>query len=76
MSAAQKADAWNVLATLFSPAGIEKTRNVMTLQDVLASQGNMPGQRSSERFSFAVFGTPARTTPGDSGWKATTCTNR
>ena len=61
MSAAQKAAAWDVLATLFSPAGIEKTRNVMTLQDVLASQGNMPGQRSSERFSFAVFGTPAET---------------
>ena len=58
MSADQKADAWNVLATLFSPAGIEKARNVMTLQDVLASQGNMPGQRSSQRFSFAVFGTP------------------
>lgn len=61
MSAAQKQVAWDVLATLLSPAGIEKTRNVMTLQDVLASQGNMPNQRSSERFSFAVFGTPAET---------------
>jgi hypothetical protein len=61
MSAAQKAAAWDVLAVLLSPAGIEKTRNVMTLQDVLASQGNMPGQRSSERFSFAVFGTPSET---------------
>ena len=61
MSAAQKETAWGVLATLLSPAGIEKTRNVMTLQDVLASQGNMPGQRSSERFSFAVFGTPSET---------------
>jgi hypothetical protein len=50
-----------VLAVLLSPAGIQKTRNVMTLQDVLASQGNMPNQRSSERFSFAVFGTPAET---------------
>jgi hypothetical protein len=59
MSAAQKAAAWDVLAVLLSPAGIEKTRNVMTLQDVLASQGNMPGQRSSERFSFAVFGNPS-----------------
>jgi Protein of unknown function (DUF3500) len=59
MSAAQKAAAWDVLATLLSPAGVEKTRNVMTLQDVLASQGNMPNQRSSERFSFAMFGTPA-----------------
>jgi hypothetical protein len=34
----------------------------MTLQDVLASQGNMPGLRSSRRFSFALFGAP-----GESG---------
>lgn len=61
MSAAQKAAAWDVLATLFSPAGIEKTRNVMTLQDVLAASGNGAGQRSSERFSFAIYGTPAET---------------
>jgi hypothetical protein len=59
MNAAQKEAAWNLLATLFSPAGIEKTRNVMTLQDVLAASGNGAGQRSSERFSFAVFGEPA-----------------
>jgi len=57
MNTAQKAAAWELLATLFSPAGIEKTRNVMTLQDVLAASGT--GQRSSERFSFAVYGTPA-----------------
>jgi len=61
MNAAQKAAAWDLLAALFSPAGIEKTRNVMTLQDVLAASGNGAGQRSSERFSFAVFGTPAAT---------------
>ncbi len=61
MSAAQKEAAWNLLATVFSPAGIEKTRNVMTLQDVLAASGNGTGQRSSERFSFSVFGTPAET---------------
>ena len=59
MNAAQKEAAWGLLAILLSPAGIEKTRNVMTLQDVLASQGNMPKQRSSERFSFAVYGTPS-----------------
>jgi hypothetical protein len=63
MNAAQKAAAWDLLATLFSPAGIEKTRNVMTLQDVLAASGNGTGQRSSERFSFVVFGTPAETGP-------------
>lgn len=61
MSAPQKAAAWEILATLFSPAGIEKTRNVMTLQDILAASGNGAGERSSERFSFAVFGTPAET---------------
>ena len=61
MSAAQKEAAWGLLATLFSPAGIEKTRNVMTLQDVLAASGNGAGQRSSQRFSFAVYGTPAET---------------
>jgi Protein of unknown function (DUF3500) len=61
MNAAQKAAAWDLLAILFSPAGIEKTRNVMTLQDVLAASGNGAGQRSSERFSFAIYGTPAET---------------
>jgi hypothetical protein len=64
MSAAQKAAAWDLLAVLLSPAGIEKTRNVMMLQDILAASGNGAGERSSERFSFAVFGTPAET----GGW--------
>jgi hypothetical protein len=61
MSAAQKAAAWDQLGTLFSADGIAKTRNVMTLQDVLAARGDGAGVRSSERFSFAVFGTPAET---------------
>src|SRR5262245_56305 len=61
MSADQKAAAWNLLATIWSPRGLEKTRNVMTLQDALAASGNGTGQRSSERFSFSVFGTPAET---------------
>jgi hypothetical protein len=61
MSPAQKTAAWDLLATLFSPRGLEKTKNVMTLQDVLAESGNGAGQRSSERFSFAFFGTPAET---------------
>ena len=61
MDAAQKAAAWDLLAALLSPRGIEKTRNVMTLQDVLAARGDGAGERSSERFSFAFFGTPAAT---------------
>jgi hypothetical protein len=59
MSAPQKEAAWDLLATVLSPGGLEKARNVMTLQDVLAAQGNGAGMRSSERFSFAVFGMPA-----------------
>jgi len=59
MNAAQKTAAWDVLATVLSPAGVSKAKNVMLLQDVLASMGNGAGERSSERFSWAVFGTPA-----------------
>ncbi len=61
MNAVQKGAAWGLLETLFSPAGLEKTRNVMLLQDVLAASGNGAGQRSSKRFSFSVFGMPAET---------------
>ena len=61
MNSEQKIAAWSLLGTIFSAAGIEKTRNVMLLQDVLAASGDAPGQRSSERFSFSVFGTPAET---------------
>ena len=61
MTAAQKEAAWDVLATIWSPAGVSKARNVMLLQDILAESGNGRGQRSSERFSLSVFGTPAET---------------
>ena len=61
MSKLQKDAAWNVLAAVWSPAGIDKAKNVMLLQDILAASGNGTGQRSSERFSLAVFGTPAET---------------
>jgi hypothetical protein len=61
MSPDQKAAAWDLLATLLSPSGRQKTKNVMTLQEVLAARGDGAGRRSPERFSFAVFGTPAET---------------
>jgi hypothetical protein len=61
MNAAQKANAWDLLAALLSPTGLQKAKNVMTLQDVLAAAGNLAGERSSQRFSFSVFGTPAET---------------
>jgi hypothetical protein len=61
MSKPQKDAAWSVLAAVWSEAGIGKAKNVMLLQDVLAASGNGAGQRSSERFSLSVFGTPAET---------------
>jgi Protein of unknown function (DUF3500) len=61
MSPEQKTLAWDLLATLLSPVGRQKAKNVMTLQEVLAARGDGAGQRSAERFSFAVFGTPAET---------------
>ena len=61
MTAAQKEAAWGVLGAVWSPAGVAKAKNVMLLQDILAASGNGAGQRSSERFSLAVFGTPAET---------------
>src|SRR5262245_12554447 len=61
MNAAQKAAAWDVLATVLSPDGLAKAKNVMLLQDILAASGNATGQRSSQRFSLAIFGTPAET---------------
>jgi uncharacterized protein DUF3500 len=61
MSAAQKEAAWGIVGVLMSPAGLAKTRNVMLLQDILAASGNRASERSSERFSLSVFGTPAET---------------
>ncbi len=59
MQAAQKDAAWDLAGAVLAPAGITKARNVMTLQDVLAEHGNDAANRSSQRFSFAVFGEPA-----------------
>ena len=61
MNADQKAAAWDLLATVLSSAGVQKAKTVMLLQDVLAAMGVDAGQRNSQRFSFAVFGTPAET---------------
>jgi hypothetical protein len=61
MSAAQKAAAWDVVAAVMSKSGTEKTRMIMLLQDVMVEGGQGVGQRSSERFSFSFFGTPAET---------------
>jgi hypothetical protein len=61
MDAAQKDLAWTLLTSVMSPEGLKKAKNVMTLQDVLMELGDGVGQRSSERFSFAVYGAPSET---------------
>jgi Protein of unknown function (DUF3500) len=59
MSETQKTAAWDLLSSILSPRGIEKTRDVMALQQVLIEMGSSPNARSAERYSFAIFGEPA-----------------
>ena len=54
MSAAQKEAAWTVLATVWSPAGVAKAKNVMLLQDILAASGN--GTRPALLAAFLALG--------------------
>jgi hypothetical protein len=58
MNTTEKAAAWDLLAVMWSKSGLEKARNVMLLQEVLAQSGDAPTQRSPERFSFSIFGPP------------------
>ncbi len=59
MNATEKAAAWDLLSVMWSRSGLEKARNVMLLQEILAQSGDAPTQRSPERFSFSIFGQPA-----------------
>jgi hypothetical protein len=59
MNATEKTSAWDLLTVMWSRSGLEKARNVMLLQEVLALSGDAPTQRSPERFSFSIFGQPA-----------------
>ena len=56
MNAIQKAAAWNLLEALFSPAGLEKTRNVMLLA------GRARGERQRRRPTLLASGSPLRST--------------
>jgi hypothetical protein len=67
MSASQKDEAWALFNEVLSPFGLEKARNVMALQDVLMELGDGVGQRSTERFSVSVFGTPDAIGPDTTG---------
>ena len=49
MNAAEKAAAWDVLAVMWSKSGLDKARNVMLLQEILAASGDAPDRRSRER---------------------------
>jgi len=59
LNATQKAAAWDLLAVMWSKSGLQKARNVMLLQEVLAQSGDAPDRRSPERFSFSIFGQPS-----------------
>jgi hypothetical protein len=59
LNAAEKAAAWDLLAVMWSKPGLEKARNVMLLQEVLAQSGDAPDRRSPERLSISIFGQPA-----------------
>lgn len=59
MNPAEKAAAWDLLAVMWSKPGLDKARNVMLLQEILAASGDAPDRRSRERFSFSIFGEPA-----------------
>ncbi len=67
MTADQKAAALDLLATGLSAEGVAKAERVMVLQDVLREQGRGAADRNGERFSTALFGTPAAT--GAWGWR-------
>lgn len=56
MNDRQREAALDLLASVFSDHGMEKAHRVMALQDVLAEQGD--ARRSSDNFSFAIFGEP------------------
>ncbi|MEM7774352.1 MAG: DUF3500 domain-containing protein [Pseudomonadota bacterium] len=58
MSETEKDATWSILSAVLSPEGLTKAKSVMLLQDILAAAGNGRGQRSSQRFSVAIFGTP------------------
>jgi hypothetical protein len=59
MTGLQQDAGWSLLATVLSPSGLDKARRVMLLQDVLTEAGSP--DRSSQRFSIALFGEPTDT---------------
>ena len=59
MNALQKERAWDVLAAILSERGLQKARDVMTLQQVMIDVGDGATSRGAERFSLAIFGEPA-----------------
>jgi Protein of unknown function (DUF3500) len=58
MNALQKERAWDMLATILSERGLQKARDVMSLQQVVMDNGDGATLRGPERFSLAIFGDP------------------
>ena len=77
MNAAQKAAAWDVLAAMWSQADLQKARNVMLLQDILAQSGN-GSEPAFARSGFRSRSSARRpnTAPGACGSRAITSRNR
>lgn len=59
MDPAEQDAGTELLATVLSPAGFDKVERVRALQDVLAAMRSGPAGRNSNRYSLAVFDTPA-----------------
>jgi hypothetical protein len=59
MSTVQKERAWDMLSAILSERGLQKARDVMSLQQVAMDNGDGATARGPERFSLAVFGEPA-----------------
>ena len=68
MTEPQKVAALDLLATALNDAGLAKAQRVMVLQEVLGERGGLfSADRSRDRFSTAIFGTPSPTSPW--GWR-------
>lgn len=68
MTEPQKTAAFDLLATALNEHGMAKAQRVMVLQEVLEERsGQLAADRSRERFSTAIFGTPSRMAPW--GWR-------
>lgn len=63
MNEAQKAAAWDLLATLLSARGVERVRNNLKLEQILGELENRPQFRDPGNYALIFFGDPAGKNP-------------